>query len=59
MRCPKCDSAEVDCDGKVHRCLTCGYDGQRKTSRVSLCPVDERGIVTAEPGGEEVRNPNE
>lgn len=28
LRCPKCDSFDVECDGLVHHCAACGYDGR-------------------------------
>lgn len=31
--CPQCQSTEVVCDGDLHRCLTCGYDGTKKDTK--------------------------
>lgn len=28
LRCPACGSQNAECDGKMHTCLDCGYDGR-------------------------------
>ena len=43
MSCPACHSKNVECDGKMHRCLTCGYDG-RPGSGHTMTYIEVDGI---------------
>lgn len=41
MHCPECGSSDVDCDRKAHCCLSCGYDGLRRSSGVAQAAPGE------------------